>query len=128
MWKSRRQRIIATSTAEAETVAMSDATKYLVAITGVLRGLGLADMTEPVNLVTDNKSAFAVVTSNGPHRNKALMLRAAIVRDAAERGILEVQWRAGEEQLADGMTKPLNTRAHKNFRVSMGVLLPSDRK
>jgi hypothetical protein len=121
-WKSRRQRVIATSTAEAEVIALSDASHEAVWLAEILKALGLVDSNQPPHIYTDNQPAHKVTTSDGPQRNKSLSLRAAYVRDLVQRAQLTVSWIANEYQKADGFTKILNPQGHANFRRSIGVI------
>jgi hypothetical protein len=89
-WKSRRKRVIATSTAEAEVIALSDASHEVVWLVEMLRALDLiADVPLP-SLLTDNQAAHKLTTSDGPGRNKSLSLRAAFVKDLIKRERLVV--------------------------------------
>jgi ribonuclease HI len=119
-WKSRKQRVISTSTAEAEVVALSDAARELWSLVEVLKGLEL--VSTPVKLFTDNQAAHRSATTDGPQRNKALTLRAASVKDFVKKGEIAVDWISGALQRADGLTKVLTAQAHKLFRTSNGVI------
>jgi hypothetical protein len=119
-WRSCKQRVISTSTAEAEVVALSDAARELSNLVEVLKGLDL--VSTPVKLFTDNQAAHRITTTDGPQRNKALTLRAASVKDLVDKGEIAVDWISGELQRADGLTKVLTARAHKFFRASIGVI------
>ncbi|SPC63291.1 uncharacterized protein UHOD_12086 [Ustilago sp. UG-2017b] len=77
-WKSCWQRIISTSTAEAEVVALSDACHNIDWLIDIVKGLGfIGNGDAGVVLHTDNQAAQQVTSSDGPQQNKALTLCAA---------------------------------------------------
>ncbi|KAJ1036190.1 hypothetical protein NDA18_000056 [Ustilago nuda] len=122
-WRSRRQRIILTSTAEAEVVALSDACHDIDWLIDIIKGLGLINIDDAgVVLHTDNQAAQRVTSSDGPQQNKALTLRAAYVKDTVERGLVIIKWIPGELQIADGLTKLLNARGSNKSCENLGVL------
>jgi hypothetical protein len=84
--RSRRQRVISISTAEAEVVALSDACHDLDWLVDAFKGLDIIDNAVAIRLLTDNQAAQRITTSDGPQRNKSLTLRAAYVRDAVATG------------------------------------------
>ncbi len=121
-WRSRRQRVISTSTAEAEVVALSDACHDIDWLAELLIGLGIIDRTG-IKLLTDNQAAHKIASSDGPQRNKALTLRAAYLRNAFRQGQVDVRWVTTELQVADGLTKLLNARGSARSRQDLGVTI-----
>ncbi|SPO27974.1 related to Retrotransposon protein [Ustilago trichophora] len=107
-WRSRRQQVILTLTAEAETIALSDACHDVIWILEVLNGLNIVEPGIPIKLLTDNQAAEWIVSSDGPGQNKLLTLRGAFTKDTIEKGIVTVNWITSELQVADGLTKLLN--------------------
>ncbi|SOV02317.1 uncharacterized protein UDID_19192 [Ustilago sp. UG-2017a] len=120
-WRSRRQRVISMSTAEAETVALSNACHDVIWILDVLNGLDITMTSTPITILTDNQAAERIISSDGPGRNKSLTLRSVFTKDTIKKGIVNVKWITGELQIADGLTKLLNARGCSKSREDLGV-------
>ncbi|CCF53178.1 hypothetical protein NDA11_000469 [Ustilago hordei] len=122
-WRSHWQRIISTSTAEAEVVALSNACHDIDWLIDIVKGLGLISGNDVgVVLHTDNQAAQWVASSNGPQQNKALTLWAAYIKDTVKRGLVIIKWIPGKLQVADGLTKLLNARGSNKSQEDLGVL------
>lgn len=122
-WRSHRQRIISTSTVEAEVVALSDACYNVDWLIDIVKGLGLISGSDVgVVLHTNNQAVQRVTSSDGPQRNKALTLWVAYVKDMVEKGLVTIKWIPGELQVADSLTKLLNARGSSKSREDLGVL------
>ncbi|SOV03422.1 uncharacterized protein UDID_18661 [Ustilago sp. UG-2017a] len=90
-WRSRRQRVISTSTAKAETVALSNMCQDIIWVLNVLNGLNIITTGVPITLLTDNQAAERAISTDGPGRNKLLTLRATFTRDTIKKGIVAVK-------------------------------------
>ncbi|KAJ1576465.1 hypothetical protein NDA11_000482 [Ustilago hordei] len=122
-WRSHWQRIISTSTTEAEVVALSDACHDIDWLIDIVKGLGLiGNSNAGVVLHTNNQAAQWVTSSDGPQQNKALTLHKAYVKDTVKKGLIVIKWIPGELQIADGFTKLLNARRSNKSCKDLGVL------
>lgn len=109
-WASRRQKLVALSTAEAELVAASQVTqevmwlRYLVAS---IEGSNHKNI-KPTVLNCDNQAAIALIRNEGFHsRTKHIDVKYKFIRKATQEGTIKVVYCPTEEQLADILTKGL---------------------
>lgn len=111
-WLSRKQRSVATSTTEAEYIAMSTCSKHAVWIGQLLRDIGyaeyLGDTVWTVRLFGDNQSSLALIHNPQIHeRSKHIDIAYHNVRDRQRRGQISIDFVGTDEMVADGLTKPL---------------------
>lgn len=70
----------------------------------------------------DNQSTIAVAKNGGYHaRTKHIDIRHHFIRDALDRGDVDVVYIRTEEQVADGLTKPLTKIKLDLHRRTMGL-------
>ena len=108
-WGSRRQKCTALSTCEAELIALSEASKDVVYLRKLVKGLGAAE-PGPTTLSTDSKSARDV-SYNPEHHDcmKHVQRRHFFVRDMVESFELEVPFVPTKDNAADIFTKPMKS-------------------
>lgn len=112
-WQSKRQTATAQSSTESEFYALN---------AGVLESMWFRCFLDelfsfspdssplPTSLFTDNQSAICVAMNEDIHaRSKHIDLRQCHVRENIENGIVCIQWVQSSEQLADLLTKALET-------------------
>ena len=109
-WGSRKQKSIALSTCEAEIIALSEATKDVVYLRKLVRGLG-APEPGPSTLATDSQSARDISYNPEHHdRMKHVQRRQCFfVRDMVEEFEIEVPFVRTADNLADFFTKPMKS-------------------
>lgn len=107
VWKSRKQRTAATSTTEAEFIAANIASKHVLWVRNVLQELNLnVGLTD---LFVDNQPAVTLIKNNQVHEKTLhLDVKLLSLRDLHNTKLL-IKYIAGENQLADFLTKPLNS-------------------
>ena len=106
-WTSRRQRLVTKSTAEAEFVALSEVVCEVEWLRQLLMELG-REQSGPTTVFEDNAAALALVNNPTSHqRTKHIMVKLRFVADRVENGTLQVAHIPTEDQIADGLTKPL---------------------
>ena len=107
-WKSKRQSIIALSSAEAEYVAASALVQEIVYCRKLLAALGFGQDTL-TSVCEDNATAISWSEGavGGSDRAKHIDLRQHYVHDAVSQGVLKLVKVPSEENLADLFTKPL---------------------
>ena len=122
-WKSSKQSTIADSTTESEYIAASDAAKEAVWIRKFITELGVVpSIADPVTLYYDNSGAIAQVKEPRSHqRTKHILRRYHLVREIADRGDIKICKVAGEDNVADPLTKPLARVVHERHVTSMGI-------
>ena len=90
VWGSRKQKCTALSTCEAEIIALSEASKDVVYLRKLVKGLGATE-PDPTSLFSDSKSARDVSYNPQHHdRMKHVQRRHFFVRDMVESFELEV--------------------------------------
>ena len=107
-WSSRKLTHVVLSTVEAELAAASEAVTEGIALRQMCLEIGLIDAADPVVLYCDNKGACDVAHNGGYYpKLKHVNRRHKFVVQAQAEHKIEVQWCAGQDQLADGLTKAL---------------------
>jgi hypothetical protein len=106
-WSSKKQPIIALSTAEAEYVAGTHSTKEAIWIRAFLCEFE-PDYANPTPLNCDNQSAIALAKDARYHaRTKHIDIRYHFIREQVEGGTITIQYVPSQENVADIFTKAL---------------------
>lgn len=109
-WASRRQKLVALSTAEAELVAASQVTQEVMWLRYLVASIEESDHKNIKSTVLncDNQAAIALVRNKGFHfRTKHIDVKYKFIRKAVQEGIVKVVYCPTEKQLADLLTKGL---------------------
>jgi hypothetical protein len=118
-WSAKKQSVVALSTAEAEYIAMTHATKEAIWIRKFMGEL-FGDILDPTILNVDNQSAITMAKNDSFHsRTKHIALPYHFVRHAVARSIISLSWIPSEANLADLFTKGLDST--KTSRLSRGL-------
>ena len=121
-WKTKKQKTVAKSSAEAEYRAMSATTSKLEWIAHLLQDLHLP-LHLPVLLHFDNRAAQHIAENPVFHeRTKCLNIDCHYTRDKLLEGFLQTVHVSSQEQLADLMTKPLSEHQHNYLSSTLGLL------
>ncbi|WVZ16376.1 hypothetical protein V8G54_009358 [Vigna mungo] len=114
-WMSQVQKIVALSTTEAEYVAVTEASKELIWLQGLLTELGF--IQEMSVLHSDSQSAIHLAKNSAFHsRTKHIDVRYHFIRSLLEDGVLTLRKILGSKNPADMLTKVLacyNNRLQK---------------
>ncbi|GJX01621.1 retrotransposon protein, putative, ty1-copia subclass [Tanacetum coccineum] len=113
-WKSAKQSIFATSSAEAEYIAAFDASKEAVWVRKFISGLGVVPTIEkPINMYCDNTGAIAIANESGITKG-ARHFRAKVhyLREVIEFGDIKLEKVHTDDNLADPFTKALAFPKH----------------
>ena len=109
-----RQSIIAASTAEAEYIALSEATKEAIWLRKLLKDFQIPVGAIP--LYEDNQACIKILENPVYHaRTKHIGIKVHLVRDYFEKGEIIVPYISTHEQLADIFTKPLPKATFEKF-------------
>jgi hypothetical protein len=124
-WRSAKQRLSPASTAEAEVVSASDATKGALYLRHILRDLEQL-FNGPTVFFEDNEAAI-MHTQNGNSlsRMRHINLRQNFVRDYVEEGEVRLVFIGTRQNVADLLTKPLTYQIFATHRDVM-VRPPDD--
>ena len=116
-WRSKRQQTVATSTAEAEYIAATEATKEILWIRKLLLDFKV-DVKTPLKIMEDNMACIHMSKDEGSKsRTKHVAIRYHFVRQMVREGLITLLQVKTDEQKADMLTKSLS-----------GVMLEKARK
>ncbi|KAK7575583.1 hypothetical protein V9T40_011869 [Parthenolecanium corni] len=104
-WRCMKQKVVATSTCDAEYIAMGDTAKAVLAVQYIIERVLQRDIC--CNLNCDNRSALDCIDTSGGPKLMHLSLKQHFIRSIRETGQIETSWVPSDEQWADIMTKPL---------------------
>ena len=115
-WSSKKQRVVALSTCEAELYAESAAIQEVLWLRGLMEELGLTTQTGSL-VYGDNQSTLAV-SHNGVkgERTKHVDVKYHFVTETVERGEVQLRWVPTTQQQADIFTKALAAPVFELFR------------
>ena len=119
--KSKKQAVVALSTAEAEYVALSSAVQEAMWLRSLLKEIGAAQ-SQPTVIMQDNQSTIAI--SNNPQfheRTKHIDIRHHYLRDRIEAGDVALQYCPSERMVADIFTKALDKGKFEELRHKLSV-------
>jgi hypothetical protein len=120
-WSSRKQGFVAQSTAEAEYIAASAASREAVWLRKLLSDLFSSEL-EPTVIHCDNQSCIKLTENPVFHdRSKHIEMRYHYVRDMVQKNVLSIQYVPTTEQTTDIFTKPLSLTKFVYFRDKLGV-------
>ncbi|KAL9245201.1 hypothetical protein vseg_018879 [Gypsophila vaccaria] len=120
-WKTKKQRTVSKSSAEAEYRSMSYTTSEIVWMKQLLADLGVS-IPLPIPLYYDNKAAQHIAQNPVFHeRTKHLDIDCHFVRDKLQDGLVIPQHVRSSLQLADIMTKALGTQQHQFLVSKLGL-------
>jgi hypothetical protein len=115
-WSSKKQRVVALSTCEAELYAESAAIQEVLWLRGLMEELGLHVQTGSI-VYGDNQSTIAV-SENGVkgERTKHVDVKYHFVTETVERGAVKLRWIPTTQQQADIFTKALAAPVYELLR------------
>lgn len=120
-WKTKKQHVVARSSAEAEYRAMALTTCEVTWLTTLLKDLGLKNLP-PTVLKCDNQAALAIAANPVLHeRTKHVEIDCHYVREQLKAGQIITEKVPSNSQVADIMTKPLSVRLHTDHCSKLGV-------
>ena len=109
-WKSKKQRTVALSSAEAEYMALSEATQEAVWLKAFLCELGEMSTGSAVKIYEDNQGLIALAKNPEHHKwIKHIDIRYVFVREKVEDGQVILEYISTLDMLANIMTNPSNT-------------------
>lgn len=121
-WKSKKQTMVATSTCEAEYVAICLASKEAVWLSNLLGDL-LSIPSSPISINVDNEGAIASAKSTGINqRNKHIDISYHYVRDSVLANRIALSSCSTTDQLADPLTKALERLRHEKLIAHQGLM------
>ncbi|KAG8479288.1 hypothetical protein CXB51_029082 [Gossypium anomalum] len=120
-WSSKKQSIVAQSTAEAEYVTTANAINQAIWLRKILADLNLYQR-EATEIFCDNKSAVAIAKNPVFHgRTKHFSIKLHVVREMEQAREIELIHCNSEDQIADIFTKALNESRFIKLKEELGV-------
>ncbi|EDN08978.1 predicted protein [Histoplasma mississippiense (nom. inval.)] len=123
-WKSKRQRIITTSTTEAELLAISQAGKESIWWKRFFDHLGF-DPGHKISIQCDNRQTVGILTKEDPSITTKLRhvdIYGNWLRERIQSGDISVRWTPTTSMPADGLTKPLSQQKQREFIKQIGLV------
>ena len=119
-WKSQSQPIIALSTAEAEYVALCEATKEALYLRKIVDEILQKDAPERTILFEDNTAAESWTRNETDHsKSRHIDVRYHMIRDHVKKGNIKVEMCPTAEMVADIITKQLGPDLHLRTTMRM---------
>jgi hypothetical protein len=108
-WSSKRQGCTASSTSEAEYMALSRAARTVKWLRHLLADVGESTLAAPATVkYSECTAALALARNPTSHdRTKHIDVHFHVVRELVERNIVSLRYCPTNEMVADGLTKPL---------------------
>ncbi|KAL0641477.1 hypothetical protein Bca4012_103059 [Brassica carinata] len=116
-WKSKKQKVVSCSSAEAEYRAMLKLTNELVWIKGILKHLEI-DQATPMTMHCDNQAAIHIASNSVFHeRTKHIEVDCHKVRQMIILGVILPCYTRSEDQLADVFTKAARQKTMESIHI-----------
>lgn len=116
LWLCRTQRMVTLSTAEAETVALTDSMTEVVWLRRLLHSLGYPQES-PTSVRVDNTAAIAIANNeSSSRRTKHFDVKHKFNHQCIRRGLASVSYVPTDENFADIFTKPLGAERFAALR------------
>jgi hypothetical protein len=114
---SRKQKLVSTSSTEAELIALSEATKEVVWTRNILNDLGFPQIL-PTTIEQDNTSAITLAEngSKAKGRSRSVDIKFFWVKEKIDQGDVALVHVGTDELVADGLTKPIMGAKFKMWR------------
>ena len=121
-WKSKKQKVVSCSSAEAEYRAMRKLTNELVWIKGLLKDLSI-EITSPITMHCDNQAAIHIASNSVFHeRTKHIEVDCHKVREMVIQEVILPCYTRSEDQLADIFTKAASTKVCESIYPKLGLI------
>lgn len=121
-WMSKKQPVVALSTTEAEYIALCSAAQEAVWLKRLLKNIR-PDDEKPVTIHEDNQGTIAISANPIAHaRTKHIDVKYHYVREAKDKGDINIQYCPTEDMIADIMTKTTSKSRYERLRAVMGVV------
>lgn len=119
IWNSKKQNTVALSSAEAEIIALSEATKEALWIKQLLAEIDQPVKT-PIIIYEDNQSCKKFVENGkASNRTKHIDVKYLFTKDYINKQIISCEYCPTDDMTADIFTKPLNRTKFEKFRKSL---------
>ena len=120
-WRSKKQNVVARSSAEAEFRAMAQGVCELLWLKIILRDMRIK-LEGPMRLYCDNKSAISIAHNPVQHdRTKHIEIDRHFIKEKLESGLICTPYVSTNDQLADVLTKGLSGPVFESIISKLGM-------
>ncbi|WMV55474.1 hypothetical protein MTR67_048859, partial [Solanum verrucosum] len=106
--RSKKQKVVARSSAEAEFRGMTDGLCELLWIKRVLQDLGI-ECSRPISLLCDNKTTIQIAQNLVQHdHTKHVQIDCHFIKEKLDQKVIQFPFVMSESQLADNLTKAIS--------------------
>ena len=120
-WRSKKQNVVARSSAEAEYRGMAQGVCELLWLRNLLRSLGFKQ-EQPMPLHCDNTAAVEIAHNPVQHdRTKHVEIDRHFIKEKLDARIISFPFVPSEEQLADILTKAVSSKAFSDSLDKLGI-------
>lgn len=121
-WESKKQKVVATSSAEAEYVALTEAAKEASYLSYLLAEIGFPN-EESIIINTDSQSAQKMAEFGAHHsRTKHIHYKYHFIKEKIQDGTVKLSYLSTKEMIADALTKPVPKPKHIFCFTNMGIV------
>jgi len=122
-WSSKKQRVVATSTMEAEYLGAYGCAQEVIWYRKLLQSLGKLPDSTSTTVFADNQSAINYAKGDSCRgKGKHIQVKYHFVRECMRKGEMELQYLQTDKMVADVFTKSLGKGKHELFTQSMGLV------
>jgi hypothetical protein len=123
-WQSSQQKTVTTSTTEAELLALSYASKEVIALKRLFQQINF-DPEHRITIDCDNQQTVGLVSKPTPSLTTKLRhvdIHHFWLRQEAQTGSITIEWCPTDQMTADGFTKALPPQLHRRFIKQLGLI------
>lgn len=121
-WSCQKQNMVASSTCEAEFISISEAAKEVKWLRQLLTEMH-EKLDSPTTIFEDNQGCIELVRdSKFSYKTKHIDTKYKMIRDLANKKIIECEYCPTDKMIADLLTKPLNATKHNYFREKCNIV------
>ncbi|XP_066950813.1 uncharacterized protein [Macrobrachium rosenbergii] len=124
-WRCKKQTVVATSTQQAEYIAMAIAMQEALWLCGILRRSTPSDLCMVPCILADNTAAIKLAEKDIVNDNsKGVDVKYHFIKDVVKKGLVKLQYVASHDNLADLLTKGLTGRKTQELCARIGLIIP----
>lgn len=121
-WNSKRQLSVAASSTEAEYMALFEAVREALWLKSLASSIKI-DISKPIVIFEDNNGCISIANNPTKHKKtKHIDIKYHFSREQVDKNVIKLNYIPTDQQVADGLTKPLAATKFNQFRVEMSLV------